>query len=897
MRFLIKTVFSVGLVALLTNCGGGGGSSSPGNNSGFNPAGLTVTATPSTASTTPFSLIGMTVRVAGANGTAVTDGTSVRLQVSPPGVGLVSAADGQTIVLAESVSSTTVGGIANFRFHSRNIGTATIIASVTDSAAPARSVSSTATVQVIAGVANDPRITLQIQTTTIPTIPARLGINLGTVFPGSPYVSEVTLIQRRLDGTLVNGGSATGGGAGGDAACSSGSGAAAALGSGLNSSALWLPAEGIVEENGIRVIKLCRSLTLGINSGRTVFYVIGTGPQGTSQLSVTATDPQTGETLHASQEFRISNGAPQLPGSVVIDAGNEPVYITSVNGARSKQIEVGVYDGGGDLVPAPSVVGANNLRLEIQGGGQGGERLRGVNGAGTTVQGDSISLRTANGIANATFEAGTRTGPVTLIATSDRADNNIDNGIQDAVVSTRQFTVSDGQLFDLQIATAALADPVSPQVTGPAAGNTDPNAIYRMLITVLGVDRFGNPVPPGSEIRFGLIDEPQASGNFLIAGSDGDPQENGTTFTALGGAFTTAGGGVGPNDTLVVFAEEGTPGNRDGNRDMEAARTVTSVVSPTQLTVALPFNPNDVTGTSVNAGPVFPYVVGRAADGNIVATGTTNASGVARTVLNYPARRLGKRIIVWAQGNGTPVNGRPRLVTDVERFTFAGAGAATITVQPSAIPANRASAVRVCLRDLSGNGVPNAAFTFNFSIPTGSGTVDGRTAPGLTNTTGTDGCVSAQVNTLGVVGSAAAKVTFSSSGASADVAIVAGSGATLTVTPNPLVVPPGEGGSTVFLCVIDGNGPVAGVRVLDGGCVGGSPGYARIAGAITPTNTDGCTSAAVAHDGLSAVVLGVVEIRESVCTFRTTSGLSTTLTVRGSNSCGGFSPPPPGCSP
>lgn len=896
MKFLSKAVFPLCIATsfLITSCGGGGGSSSPGNNSGFNPPGVTVTTTLASTSTTPFSLVGMTVRVAGANGTAATDGTTVRMQVSPPGIGLVSAGDGQAVSLGETVTATTVGGIANFRFHSRALGTATLVASVTDASAPARSITGTSTIQVVAGPPTDPRIALQIQSTTVPAIPPRLGVGLNTVYPGSPYVSEVTLVQRRLDGSLVNGGG-TGGGS--NSFCSSGTGAAAAIGSGLNSAALWLPAEGIEDVNGVRTVRLCRSLSLGVNSGRSVFYVVADGPQGTAQLTVTATDPQTGETLQASQEFRISNGSPQLPGSVVIDAGNEPVYITSVNGPRSKQIEVGVYDGGGDLVPAPAQAGVNNVRLEIQGGGQGGERLRGVNGAGTTVQGDAISLRTANGLANATFDAGTHTGPVTLRATSDRADNNVDNGIQDAVTSTRQFTVSDGQLFDLQIATAALADPVSAQVTGPAAGNTNPNAIYRMLITAIGVDRFGNPIPPGSEIRFGLIDEPQANNAFLIAGGDGDPQENGTTFTAPSGAFTTAGGGVGPNDTLVVFAEEGVPGNRDGNRDMEAARTVTAVVSPTQLTVAMPFNPNDVTGTSVNAGPVYPYVVGRAADGNIVATGTTDASGIVRTTLTYAARRLGKRIIVWAQGQGTPVNGRPRLVTDVESFSFAGAGPATITVQPSAIPANRTASVRVCLRDFSGNGIPNAALTFNFSLSAGTGTVDGRANPGLTNPTGADGCTMAQVNTSGVVGSSGNKLTFSSSGASADVAINAGSGALLTVSPNPLVVGPSAGGSVVTLCVLDATGPVPGVQILDGGCTGGSPGYARIAGGIPLTVADGCTTAVVAHDALSAVVGGTVEIRESICTFRTATGLSTTLTVRGSNSCSAFSPPPPGCAP
>jgi hypothetical protein len=91
-----------------------------------------------------------------------------------------------------------------------------------------------------------------------------------------------------------------------------------------------------------------------------------------STLAASGTDPQTGEALQAVVEFRVSNGAPQLPGTVVIRVDPAPIYISTVNGNRSKQVEVDVRDGGGTLVPNPAP-GVDNVRLEIVGGGQGGD--------------------------------------------------------------------------------------------------------------------------------------------------------------------------------------------------------------------------------------------------------------------------------------------------------------------------------------------------------------------------------------------------------------------------------------------------------------------------------------------------------------------------------------------
>ena len=474
--------------------------------------------------------------------------------------------------------------------------------------------------------------------------------------------------------------------------------------------------------------------------GRATVFVHSFNRAAQVVLTVTAQDPQTGETVSGQQTFTIASGATGLPGSVVIDSGNEAVYVQGVNGATSKSVEVFVIDAAGGFAQSPAA-GVNNIQLEIVGGAQGGERLQSIGANGQSQSGSLVRFASNNGVGNATYASGTRSGTLTLRATSDRADNNVDNGIQDGVTSTRALSVSDGQLFDLDIASPA-------NVVASTAVSQSPTSAqaYEMDVAIVATDRFGNPVPPGTEIRFGLIDEPQSNGAFLIAGGDGNPQENGTTFTAPGGAFTTAAGGVGPNDTLVVFGEE-----RPQDRDLENIRTVQQVVNATTLTVQNRFNRNDDTGTSVDNGPVLPYVIGRAVDGNVRPTASTDSSGVARVTVTYPISKLGKRMVLWAQANATPVSTPGETAGDAEVLRFQAAGPLEISA-PTGVQGNRTVGVPVCLEDAFGNGVSGVRIGYVVSLTQGSASIDGSAAAAgtLATVTGFDGCAIASVTTSGI---------------------------------------------------------------------------------------------------------------------------------------------------
>lgn len=880
MRVLTKALFGVLASLVLAGCGGGGGG---GNDSAFQPQGIRVTVSPASTSSTPSSLVGITVRVTGENGAALPDGTAVRLQVSPPGVGLVSSVQtggtvppnqGGTAILGESVSATLAGGNANFRLHTRAAGTATLTASVTDPTAPARTVTGAATVSVVPGAPSDPRLSIQSTATTLPVNP--VGINYN-----SPYFADVTITWRNLDGTLVTAREED------DAVGVSISPVSVGVFTTLD--------DPETEDINERLIALGQG-PVDVVAGRAIISVFSRSTPGTAVLTASVVDQITGETVSAVQEYRVVNGVASVPGAVVFDSDTSPVYVQGINAPSTKPITVQVFDGAGARVPDPPA-GVNNVRVELQSTLAGGERLTAINAAGGSVSGSTISIRTANGQANFALQAGTVAGSVVLRATADRADNNVDNGIADPVVSTRQVTISDGRIFDIQIQTADF-DAASGQVAGPPPGNTSPDATYNMLVTALATDRGGNPVPAGAEIRFGLIDEPQQNGVFTISGADGNPQENGTLFTAGQGNFLAAG----PGDTLLVLGE-----GIANNRDLESARSVASIQSATSLTVGAPFNPNDVTGSTVDAGPIFPYVIGRAADANVLASGTTGYQGlpgVAASVVTYPARRLGKTIYLWAQGNGVPISPtRPRIVSDVETFRLPGAGPATLTANPGSLVANRVTQVRVCIRDASDNPIPGANIEFTFNAPA-TGSVNSISGTGFTPATGANGCVT--VNTLANLAAGATgtgTLVFSAGGGEVELEVKAVGTPSLAIGPNPVPAFAGPPGQTanIAVCVNDGGGPIPGV-VIGGTCTSGTTNgqpSTVILSVPQTTNTDGCAIIQASYTNMIGQIgAGPINNFTSTCTFTTNASLTGTVQVVGTRRCGdGLTPAPVGCPP
>ena len=195
----------------------------------------------------------------------------------------------------------------------------------------------------------------------------------------------------------------------------------------------------------------------------------------------------------------------------------------------------------------------NALRVEmLPNRPYGGEWLSGTSADGNAQQGSSVLAGLFGGAATMALHGGTVPGTVLISATADRADNNVDNGIQMGITNYAMVSIGTGEIKTLTF-TGPLADAVfvgannliaftDGSLCGANACDTIWNGIYSRVISVIASDPYGNPPPEGTPITFRLIDSPldllqnrypeQGHGQFAITGYTGDPQEGGLEFLA-----------------------------------------------------------------------------------------------------------------------------------------------------------------------------------------------------------------------------------------------------------------------------------------------------------------------------------------------------------------------------
>jgi hypothetical protein len=862
MKALSKTFVLLLAAFGLASCGGGGG----GSQGAFQPTPsdtISISASSTSITTNGFSTL--TVTVTKHDGTIENDGTQVTASVTPATMGSVSGGAGSS---GATATNTLAGGHTTFIFISSNqTGTATVtmsLAANTNGSATATAVSIPIT--VTAGNGQNPFLQFSENNATLPVSPydfaAQQVAPFPGNFPGSPYVSEIVVTWRSTGGSLVSGN----------------------LNVSISPSTVALFSTDA--ENLATFQALKSSGQVPVTGGTVSIFVHSGNVAGTATLSVSGIDPGTGATISSQLQIIVAGAGGTLPSSISV-ASVGAAYLS-----QSALVTFKVTDGSNGLVADP--VGFDNVQVQILGPAGTDVVLRGVNAAGQQVSGSIINTVTHNGIAAVTVQAGTQQGPVVIKGTIDRGDGNVDNDIQDPASAIATVIVSDGKLFSLTLsepvlnavvanAVSGAANPTQPTTTTPP----DPNATYSFTVSVTGTDRQGNPVLPGTTIKFGAIDAPlDADNQFAIRGIHGNPQEGGTFFTATDGQFRTAGGGAGPGDTVIVFGKEVA-----GNADLESASKIAKVNGDVSLNVTVPYNLNDTTGTSVDDGFVLPYVIGRATTGNISSPATTNNFGVATTTLNYPVSALGRAVAIWAQGLSIDtVTGGADVVTDADIIVFPGVAPAKIIISPNPIPGNLTIEVDACIQDALESPISGVRFNFSFqNLGVGSGKLDGISTAGVVpDPTGPDGCVATSVVTTGISGSdtgtTAPNLTFSLGSATASAPIVASGNLILIAKPSEL----GGDGGTVTLTLLNSNGtPVPGVQLV-GTCTG-DPSIGITSGPGV-TGADGSTTAVIfAH------LNGVHTAGTGSCTFTTSTGSpSAVVTLIGMDVCL-VSPHPTAC--
>src|SRR5262249_24950680 len=185
-----------------------------------------------------------------------------------------------------------------------------------------------------------------------------------------------------------------------------------------------------------------------VTAGTGTIFIHADEVPGTAVLTVTAIDPDNNQTISSQVLVTIAGAASSAPASIFASSGGA-AYIANSGGQQSTFVNALVTDGNNALVPDPS--GFDNVQFQITGPPNSDARLTGINAAGQSVTGTSVSTVTHQGVAAVSLLAGSQQGPIQIKATADRADGNVDNGVQDAISSTTTVVVSDGRLFSLNL--------------------------------------------------------------------------------------------------------------------------------------------------------------------------------------------------------------------------------------------------------------------------------------------------------------------------------------------------------------------------------------------------------------------------------------------------------------
>ena len=457
--------------------------------------------------------------------------------------------------------------------------------------------------------------------------------------------------------------------------------------------------------------KAYRSLTFENTTGVVSAHFLASSTPGTVVLTASVQDPNTKKTISANLTIQVVGGggvaASGAPAVVKFIMDPAPVYIRDnpigttggITQNTTKLFQVAVLDDLGQVVPDQGSVHTVLVKM-LPNRPNGGEWLSTTDAQGNAQEGTQVLANLLGGMATLAFHSGALPGTVVISATADRADKNVDNGIQMGITNYAMVSIGTGEIKSLTF-TGPFADAVFVgannlvAVTGATCGNvacdTVWNGVYNRILSVIASDPYGNPPPAGTPITFRLIDSPldmlqnrypeQGHGQFAITGTTGDPAEGGLEFYAPNRkppkrtAADTLNPFVVPNGVSYAIADplcllmlqdpeiiNPNPSTinalpAEGRLEYHVGSRIITGRAGNMLTVNTAFNQ-----VSQNVGANVWYTVGCPPyKGNIANFDSnevivmTDAQGVASTTMSYPASQIGRRFMVAAESDGGKV--------------------------------------------------------------------------------------------------------------------------------------------------------------------------------------------------------------------------------------------------
>lgn len=506
------------------------------------------------------------------------------------------------------------------------------------------------------------------------------------------------------------------------------------------------------------------------NQGRATFTLRAPATTSAATLGVSSVAGLTGSVVFGSA----STGD---PANILLNVGSSQVAVAGVGQASNTSITIQVNDSVGNPINESSYndTTKNNVRVSILSQPDGGEYISGTNAAGSVVTTSSgpILLRTLNGSITLNFQSGTLPGivEVKVEALLDAAGTALASPV---TAIAPQISIASGPVSSI-----VLSYPITNSIENLGGG------FYRRIGKAAVTDRYGNAVPDGTAINFGILD------SVIAMGADGSTSAASPTLSSA------------VNFATASIIRNGTSRSIQGNDRIllenapvtDKSRFVSISVPP--ASGSLTAQANYLAATSslnfvVGAATIGTDIFGVQADGVTLTKGSgVTKDGIATFKISYPANVNTIQTGCYGYSGTSPAtysaldtrwspvrSGQVYVVAStnsnsastVDRGTFCLASIAgwTLTPQPSAVSANgsiTANTNNVTLKLVDGGDkirLPFEAVTYSVNYTTNTG--------GLVVTVSEDG-ISGETGKTLADGTLVSTIT-STGGASGDTAVV-----------------------------------------------------------------------------------------------------------------------------
>lgn len=179
----------------------------------------------------------------------------------------------------------------------------------------------------------------------------------------------------------------------------------------------------------IKIPGAFRAVSLDSNAGGASFHFHAGDKAGTATITCSVFDPQARKNVSTSIQIQVGQSTGKVSQVRVNRGAPNYLFAQNTNGTTQLVVQAELLDEAGQRVPDPAA-GVRNLyaRIISTGGASTGAKLRAGGSTGTAVFSRSI-----NGQAEFALISGESTGSLFVEVIADRSDNNLDNGVGEAV--------------------------------------------------------------------------------------------------------------------------------------------------------------------------------------------------------------------------------------------------------------------------------------------------------------------------------------------------------------------------------------------------------------------------------------------------------------------------------